>query len=103
MSKNLSDKIRYFSQEKIQGIPLPEKFTFPFYYEPHPLTHIAAEELQDYLEKEFNSSHNFGLDNSKEGLIIGKMFGVLVVQDEVGKLGYLSAFSGKLAGSNAHK
>src|SRR5690606_23699596 len=48
-------------------------------------------------------SHNFGLDNSKEGLIIGKMFGVLVVQDEVGKLGYLSAFSGKLAGSNAHK
>jgi tRNA pseudouridine32 synthase/23S rRNA pseudouridine746 synthase len=30
------------------------------------------------------------------------MFGVLVVQDTVGKLGYLSAFSGKLAGSNDH-
>src|SRR5690554_5946872 len=30
------------------------------------------------------------------------MFGVLVVQDQEGKLGYLSAFSGKLAGTNIH-
>src|SRR5689334_8174186 len=30
------------------------------------------------------------------------MFGVLVVQDIEGKLGYLSAFSGKLANSNDH-
>ncbi len=30
------------------------------------------------------------------------MFGVLVVQDTEGKPGYLSAFSGKLAGSNHH-
>ncbi|MCW3123148.1 MAG: hypothetical protein JWQ38_2640 [Flavipsychrobacter sp.] len=31
------------------------------------------------------------------------MFGVLVVEDKEGKLGYLSAFSGKLAGSNHHQ
>lgn len=38
-----------------------------------------------------------------EGMVIGKMFGVLVVRNKEGKLGYLSAFSGKLAGKNHHK
>src|SRR5690606_26271126 len=89
--------------ETIQGIELPEKFTFPFYYEPHPLTEMAAKDLQDYLENEFSENHNFGLDEFQDGLVIGKMFGVLVIQDKDGKLGYLSAFSGKLADSNDHK
>ena len=31
------------------------------------------------------------------------MFGVLVVEDQEGKLGFLAAFSGKLANSNHHK
>lgn len=96
-------KINYFPETKIQGISLPEKFTFPFYYEPHLLTELAAKDLQDYLENEFLEEHNFGLDETKEGLVIGKMFGVLVIQDKDGKLGYLSAFSGKLAGSNEHE
>lgn len=99
----MAAKITYFTKQKIQGIPIPEKFTFPFYYEPHPLTELAAKDLQNYLENEFSEDHNFGLDESREGLIIGKMFGVLVVQDKEGKLGYLSAFSGKLAGSNDHE
>lgn len=103
MFKSHQNKITYFKPEQIQGISLPEKFTFPFYYEPHPLTELAAKDLQDYLENEFNGNHNFGLDESREGLIIGKMFGVLVIQDKEGKLGYLSAFSGKLAGSNEHE
>ena len=30
------------------------------------------------------------------------MFGVLVIKDSEGKLGYLAAFSGNLAGSNHH-
>ena len=38
-----------------------------------------------------------------QGLIIGKMFGVMVVQHQNGNLGYLAAFSGKLAESNYHK
>ena len=86
----------------ISGIDLPEKFTFPFYYQTHRLSEIASEELQEILEKnEFG--HVFGLDPNQEGLVIGKMFGVLVVQKESGELGYLSAFSGKLANSNDHK
>lgn len=88
--------------ESIQDIPLPEQFTFPFHYEPHPLTKIAAAELQHYLETQTHLDHNFGLSANQEGVVDGKMFGVLVVQDVAGKLGYLSAFSGKLAGSNDH-
>ena len=84
----------------ISGITLPEKFTFPFYYEPHPLAIIASEELQNYLEIQKNFEHNFGLTEDQNGLVIGKMFGVLVCQNQQGKLGYLWAFSGKLADQN---
>src|SRR5690606_3616034 len=38
-----------------------------------------------------------------EGQPIGKMFGVLVVENTEGKLGYLAATSGKLANSNQHR
>lgn len=89
-------------QQNISGIPLPEKFTFPFYYEPHELSVIAAKELQNYLETQSDFEHNFGLDAEQEGLVIGKMFGVLVAQNTDGELGYLWAFSGKLAESNHH-
>lgn len=84
----------------ISGISLPEKFTFPFYYEPHELSIIAANELQSYLEKQTDFEHNFGLKEKQEGLVIGKMFGVLVCQNQEGEIGYLWAFSGKLAGVN---
>jgi len=95
-------KIQLFQPFKtnISGISLPKKFTFPFYYEPHELSIIASNELQSYLETQTDFEHNFGLKENQEGLIIGKMFGVLVCQNEEGKLGYLWAFSGKLAGVN---
>lgn len=84
----------------ISGISLPEKFTFPFYYEPHELSTIASTELQAYLETQTDFEHNFGLQENQKGLVIGKMFGVLVCQNQEGELGYLWAFSGKLAGVN---
>lgn len=102
MGNNNISRITYFNHKDIEGIALPERFTFPFYYEPHPLTKIAAARLQHYLENETNLDHNFGLTADKDGTVIGKMFGVLVVQDAEGKVGYLSAFSGKLAGTNDH-
>ncbi|MCO4293926.1 pseudouridine synthase [Solitalea sp. MAHUQ-68] len=88
--------------KEIEAIALPQKFTFPFYYEPHSLSLLAAEELQQYLATQTEWEHNFGIEEGQEGLIIGKMFGVLVVQNKEGQLGYLSAFSGKLAGQNHH-
>ncbi len=81
----------------IDGIALPERFTFPFYYVPHPLAGIAAKELQHHLQTQTDFEHNFGLEEGKEGPVLGKMFGVLVVRNADGELGYLSAFSGKIA------
>lgn len=87
----------------VSNIPLPAKFTFPFYYEPHPLCEIAAQELQEFIQAQEHWTHNFGLNPNMSGMVIGKMFGVLVVQHKNGKLGYLAAFSGKLDGINHHK
>lgn len=86
----------------ISGITRPEKFTFPFYYDPHPLALLAIDQLQDYLSTQQELNHNFGLDDQQDGLVIGKMFGVLVVETKLGELGFLAAFSGKLADSNDH-
>lgn len=80
----------------IDGFDLPEKFTFPFYYQPHPLCLLAAQELQEYLQSQTLWQHNFGLTAELESAA-GKMFGVLLVRNKKGDLGYLSAFSGKLA------
>lgn len=98
MSKNIFQTFK----SDISGISLPEKFTFPFYYEPHQLSIIAATALQEYLETQTNFEHNFGLRENQEGLVIGKMFGVLVCENSNGELGYLWAFSGKLANGNHH-
>jgi tRNA pseudouridine32 synthase / 23S rRNA pseudouridine746 synthase len=86
----------------VTHIELPVKFTFPFYYDPHPIALQAAEELQEYIENQSDFDHNFGINKEQEGIIIGKMFGVLVVQKNNGELGYLAAFSGKLANGNHH-
>ena len=76
---------------------LPEKFTFPFYYQPHSLAIIAAKEIQVYLEKQTDFIHNFGIKKDSNTPPVGKMFGVLVVRNKLNEIGYLAAFSGKLA------
>lgn len=79
-------------------ISKPEKFTYPFCYEPHPLCRLAADEVQRHIRES-------GLLPEDGGE--GKMFGVLVVEccegTESGKpprLGFLAAYSGLLAGRN---
>ncbi|MBR1688591.1 MAG: RluA family pseudouridine synthase [Prevotella sp.] len=71
--------------------PSPERFTYPFCYEPHPLCIAAADELKRHLATE----PAIGTDARN-----GKMFGVLVVSDETGRRGFLAAYSGLLAGRN---
>lgn len=77
----------------ITDIPLPERFTYPFCYTPHPLCILAAKEVQSYLTRQ---------TAWKDELRQGKMFGVLIVQTEHGETGYLAAFSGILARKNLH-
>ena len=102
----------HFFKKSVSHIALPEKFTYPFLYTPHPLCVLAAEEVKEYItsRKEW-----------QDELTLGKMFGVLVVTQETegatkkatdkdtekgteegGRIGYLAAFSGNLAGKNLH-
>ena len=90
----------HFFKKSVSHLALPEKFTYPFHYTPHPLCVLAAEEVKKYIasRKEW-----------QEELASGKMFGVLIVQtdnritnNEENQIGYLAAFSGNLAGKNLH-
>ena len=87
-------KTSYFIpfKESIESEVLPERFTYPFYYEPHPLCVKAAEELQMHIEEQTIWQHDFDTT--------GKMFGVLLVKNRKDEVGFLAAFSGKLAGVN---
>lgn len=76
--------------------------SFSLNNELHPLCRLAATELQNHLQHQQDWEHNFGLLAEAEGTVIGKMFGVLVVRTKNGELGYIAAFSGKLAGKNHH-
>lgn len=90
----------HFFKKPVSHLALPEKFTYPFHYTPHPLCVLAAEEVKAYIasRKEW-----------QEELASGKMFGVLIVQTDNGitnneenQIGYLATFSGNLDGKNLH-
>ena len=68
------------------NIAKPERFTWPFCYEPHPLCLLACDEVKAEIEKIAPSE--------------GKMFGVLVAEDSNDGLGFLAAYSGLLCGRN---
>ena len=78
----------------ISGVETPHRFNNPFYYSPHPLCLMAADEVRSLLA-------------SDEALLVearkGKMFGVLVVQAPTGEVGFLTAFSGLLFGKNRYE
>lgn len=77
--------------QDVQPGELPSRFNNPFYYSPHRLCVIAAGAVRDIL--------SCNPDTAAEAAE-GKMFGVLVVKDKDGELGFLAAFSGLLCGTN---
>lgn len=72
-------------------IEAPEKFTWPFFYTPHPLCRLAAAEVQKHLAS---------TECWQEEISRGKMFGVLVVELADGGMAFLAAYSGLLCGRN---
>lgn len=80
-------------RKDVSGIELPLRFNNPFYYSPHPLCLMAADEVRDML------SHDGKLSIEAQK---GKMFGVLVAMDASGGIGYIVAFSGLLSGNNRY-
>lgn len=82
-----STLVRWWPDAVAPAGPMPS----PMAVDPPPLARRAAEELQRELRQ--GLAARAGLDQS------GKMFGVLVVADDNGRVGYLRAYSGMLAGS----
>ena len=75
------------------AVQLPQPVTRPRCYAPHPLALMAVGQVQRYVASRTDWADELGA---------GKMLGVLVAQDDEGRLGYLAAFSGNLAGSVRH-
>jgi len=86
--------MNYFTEFAIpiSANDLPNEFPTPFTNLPHPIAKLACEQLQEMLTTQSEWKHDF---YSRDG---GKMFGVLVVKDGNDNIGFLSAFSGMLAG-----
>ena len=70
-------------------ILLPERLNCPFYYQPHPIALAAVDEVRALLD---------ATDEWRDEMSAGKMFGVLVVKDARGNVGYLKAYSGQIGG-----
>ncbi|HWO17618.1 MAG TPA: RluA family pseudouridine synthase [Kofleriaceae bacterium] len=85
--------LAYLDPEPTAG-ELPARFPSPFADAPHPIARRAAEELVAALRGGAAAAGGADLDAPGGG----KMFGVLVVADAAGRIGYLRAFSGMLGG-----
>lgn len=83
-----------------RALLIPEYLNSPFERIPTEIAVHAADEVKAYLQSTRDFAHNFGLDLENPLKPHGKMFGVLVVENQAGELGYLMAFSGKLLGEN---
>lgn len=83
----------HFFTSGVDESQIPARFTFPFNYIPHELCCRAADEVKLYIQSRKDWT---------DELNSGKMFGVLVVQNTEGKIGYLAAYSGIIANSNNH-
>lgn len=76
---------------------LPDKFTYPYCYQPHGAAKMAAEKVIMYLKSR---------EDWNDELQKGKMFGVLIVKDVISasnNLSFIAAYSGLLDGRNNHE
>lgn len=78
---------------------IPKGFISP-YNAVHPIAKLAVDELTQQIEFLAKTDLNFRRNYESDSLQIGKMFGVLVVKNEKGELGYLQGFSGKIGDSS---
>ncbi|MEZ9258113.1 pseudouridine synthase [Vibrio splendidus] len=86
MSANLAQytPLLPLNQTATQDLSIPTRFTFPYYYTPHPTCELAMLQLQQSLI-------DCGVNETSQG----NLYAVLLVQNPITQeLGYLSAFSG---------
>lgn len=89
-------------ESDISTFSLPKTFDYPHQFTPHPLAVIAAKQFQEQFLEKNTFKYNFGLD-SHDQKTKGKMFGVLVIKDQKGKIGFFAGFSGKIGDSNHYQ
>lgn len=75
----------------IEKVPKPY-IENPLNYSPQPIAIHAVSKLQSYLCNQTDFQYGFGWDGNS----VGKMLGVLVVENTDGIVGYLAAYSGKI-------
>ena len=86
MSANLAQytPLLPLNQTATQDLSIPTRFTFPYYYTPHPTCELAMLQLQQSLI-------DCGVNETSQG----NLYAVLLVQNPTTQeLGYVSAFSG---------
>ena len=73
------------------GIDVPDELNDPFDYEPDASALAAWDDLRGEIARR---------KEWREEIDRGKMFGVLVVVDAEGRVGYLAAYSGQIGGQS---
>ena len=79
--------LELFHKLDVAADDLPELFNYPYYHKPNSISLLAADQVKNELLTG-KIKHCFER--------IGKMFGVLIVKNKLGVIGFLKAFSGKL-------
>lgn len=95
-------------KDEIDSSLIPNKLNNPFDLDTPDICKIAVQEVENFIiANQDEWKHDFGVDNdaslnplSKSAK--GKMFGVLIVRNIDGQLGYLFTFSGKIADEYHH-
>jgi tRNA pseudouridine32 synthase / 23S rRNA pseudouridine746 synthase len=91
-----------FSSTILPGI-IPQCLNNPYELAIPAICMVATNELEHFLiDNKASVGHDFGIEAHNHSKSKGKMFGVLVVRDTDGQLGYLSTFSGKLSDEPHH-
>ncbi|MGB1296347.1 MAG: hypothetical protein ACPG6V_12795 [Flavobacteriales bacterium] len=99
---DFQSKLHAFTND-ISKIEKPKHFPSPFNKEPHVLAKLAAEQCLEFLKTCESLKQNPKYIDLLNHNRIGKMFGVLVVENSIGAFCFLAAFSGKLLGENSYE
>jgi tRNA pseudouridine32 synthase/23S rRNA pseudouridine746 synthase len=86
---------RFFHRfnQVIDRATLPKRFNYPFKYRVHPLCELAANEVFGSLKQLPDCMDLLGLSSDKGQ---GRLFGVLLVENDQNEIGYLTAYEGQI-------
>jgi len=90
-----------FSKSEL-NLDIPNTLISPYEKTIHPLAKLASRKLQQSILELGKINSNFSFNKTNTTQKTGKMFGVLIVENKAGNIGFLQAFSGNLGKSNRY-